>query len=74
MGGKGDDIINPTVWDGTQFGTLDADGILQTRRATGNNSEFLYGDEGDDTIWAGRRIADEIIVKGGSGNDNIYGA
>ena len=75
-GGKGDDIINPTVWDGTEFKTLDAQGELidQDNGASGNNDEFLYGDEGDDTIWAGRDIVDEIIVMGGSGNDNVYGA
>lgn len=39
-----------------------------------NENEFLYGNEGDDTIWAGSFTIDEVVVKGGSGNDNLYGA
>ena len=83
--GKGDDLYWPIEFDpenvretvggdpppqppGTMgFGNLQ----LQQKNTT---EERVYGDEGDDKIWASWDFgSDSKLIKGGRGDDSLYG-
>ena len=59
-GGEGDDII---------YGAFDTN--MSAGGGDGTTSYFVYGDEGNDTIW-GKQNMNEYIW-GGSGDDEIHG-
>jgi hypothetical protein len=87
--GKGDDIINETVYneETEQFGIyrqyIKADGTIDvlgdgeefiaTYGEERNAEEKFYGEQGDDKIWIGGKIAGNAFAHGGTGDDTIYG-
>ena len=79
--GKGDDIINETVYNDEtdQFGVY-----RQIILGTGaefiakfgermNAEEKFYGEQGDDKIWIGGKVIGNAFAHGGTGDDTIYG-
>ena len=70
-GGKGNDVINYTVIDGSND-------IIST--STGNRNERFYGGDGDDYIWGGQEGCTDTAIDcdkyifGGAGNDYIVPA
>jgi len=67
-GGKGEDIINPQLYDLATTAFL-YDGMYGTAEA--NAVEKFYGNEDDDTIWAGKATVLGHHF-GGGGDDTIY--
>ena len=41
--------------------------------AYNNNEEKLWGEAGDDMIWAGSNVVTDIHAYGGTGDDKVYG-
>lgn len=82
-GGKGDDTINKVTFDEESMTYslatyVDNDGNTKTIGSNNNVKELLEGNQGDDWLFGGWNIGeddnwDTLVIKGGSGNDSIYG-
>lgn len=67
-GGEGNDTIYGASNDGTaEIFVFPQDGVVGEYNSKGN---YLYGDAGDDIIWAGGTGND--YLDGGSGNDTLH--